>query len=180
MPFRHLTVVDIATLGAAPQIAAFFGDFGAGVIKIEHPRGDSLRRLVDRRGIALPWKLVNRNKQCVTLDLARPAGRALLDRILARADLQQSVHRGKRNAGLVERHCDLANPHFRARGNLVEVADDEAGCITTSAPSPIGFSAPGRIRHLGRGLGADNRAVYCDWLGLDEKEMKRLVDEGVV
>ena len=87
MPLSHLTVVDLATLAAAPQIAAFFGDFGARVIKIEHPRGDSLRKLVDGRGVPLTWKVVNRNKQHVTLDVTKPGGRALLDRMLARADL---------------------------------------------------------------------------------------------
>jgi crotonobetainyl-CoA:carnitine CoA-transferase CaiB-like acyl-CoA transferase len=87
MPFSRLTVIDVATLNAAPQIAAFFGDFGARVIKVEHPRGDSLRRLVDARGSALQWQLTNRNKECITLDLARPEGRALLDRLLARADM---------------------------------------------------------------------------------------------
>ncbi|MEW6269186.1 MAG: CoA transferase [Thermodesulfobacteriota bacterium] len=87
MPLSHLTVVDFATLAAAPQIAAFFGDFGARVIKVEHPRGDSLRRLVDASGTPLTWKIVNRNKQHVTLDVTKPAGRELLDRLLARADL---------------------------------------------------------------------------------------------
>jgi crotonobetainyl-CoA:carnitine CoA-transferase CaiB-like acyl-CoA transferase len=79
VPFQNLTVLDIATLAAAPQIAAFFGDFGARVIKVEHPRGDALRRLVDAQGLPLQWKIVNRNKQCVTLDLTRPAGREVLD-----------------------------------------------------------------------------------------------------
>jgi crotonobetainyl-CoA:carnitine CoA-transferase CaiB-like acyl-CoA transferase len=87
VPLSHLTVVDLATLAAAPQIAAFFGDFGARVIKVEHPRGDSLRALVDARGVPLTWKIVNRNKQHVTLDVTKPDGRALLDRMLARADL---------------------------------------------------------------------------------------------
>lgn len=87
MPLSQLTVVDLATLAAAPQIAAFFGDFGARVIKVEHPRGDSLRKLVDARGVPLTWKIVNRNKEHVTLDLTKPDGRALLDRLLARADL---------------------------------------------------------------------------------------------
>lgn len=87
MPLSKLTVVDLATLAAAPQIAAFFGDFGARVIKVEHPRGDSLRRLVDARGVPLTWKIVNRNKQHVTLDVTKPEGRALLDEMLARADL---------------------------------------------------------------------------------------------
>src|SRR5512147_1833906 len=87
MPFRHLTVVDIATLAAAPQIAAFFGDFGARVIKVEPPRGDALRQLLDQHGTALQWKIVNRNKQCVTLDLAQAAGRTVFEAMLARADL---------------------------------------------------------------------------------------------
>lgn len=87
MPLSHLTVIDLATLAAAPQIAAFFGDFGARVVKIEHPRGDSLRQLVDARGVPLTWKIVNRNKQHVTLDVTQPDGRALLDAMLARADL---------------------------------------------------------------------------------------------
>lgn len=87
MSLSHLTVVDLATLAAAPQIAAFFGDFGARVIKVEHPRGDSLRKLVDASGAPLTWRIVNRNKQHVTLDVTRPDGRALLDRMLGRADL---------------------------------------------------------------------------------------------
>jgi crotonobetainyl-CoA:carnitine CoA-transferase CaiB-like acyl-CoA transferase len=83
----HLTVIDLATLAAAPQIAAFFGDFGARVIKVEHPRGDSLRQLVDPSGMPLTWKVVNRNKEHVTLDVTKPDGRLLLDRMLDRADV---------------------------------------------------------------------------------------------
>lgn len=86
-PFADLVVVDVATLNAAPQIATFFGDLGARVVKVEHPRGDPLRALVGADGVALQWKLANRNKECVTLDVGRPEGRALLDRLLARADL---------------------------------------------------------------------------------------------
>jgi crotonobetainyl-CoA:carnitine CoA-transferase CaiB-like acyl-CoA transferase len=396
MPFRHLTVVDIATLAAAPQIAAFFGDFGARVIKVEHPRGDSLRRIVDQRGTALQWKIVNRNKQCITLDLTKPAGRDLLDKLLTRTDLlvcalsrdrlvrweldpqplaqrhprllvvnltaygttgpwadrsgsgtlaeavsglaaltgpadapptlspvglgdyvgvlqgiiaallglygrdapgggsgrgehldvamyepllgllaqriaaatRDGVEPGRhgnrfptvapRNtyrtadgtwvaltAGtddlvrkmfhllgrpelcndprfqdnlarvahvdeldaivaewIAARPCDevveqfnaagvslaavdgllrvAANPQFRARGSLIEVADAEAGAITTAAPSPARTQEPGRIRHLGRGRGADNRAVYCDWLGLSDNQLAALLAEGVI
>jgi crotonobetainyl-CoA:carnitine CoA-transferase CaiB-like acyl-CoA transferase len=393
VPFQGLTVIDIATLGAAPQIAAFFGDFGARVIKVEHPRGDSLRRLVDRHGAALQWKIVNRNKQCVTLDLAKPAGQAVLEMMLARADLlvcalsrerlarwrldtEQLAQRyprlvlinltaygttgpwcdrpgsgtlaeaisglaaltgaadgpptlspvglgdymgvlqgiiagllglysrdacggsagtfdvamyepllgllaqriaaavrdgaepgrhGNRFSTMAPRntyrtgdghwvaltagtdelvrklfyligrpelyddprfctnlariaHADeldeaigawigarsrddvvaafnnagvslaavdgllgvAANPHFRARGNLIDIADDEEGTITTAAPSPRLPGKPPRIRHLGRTLGADNHAVYRDWLGLDERKIAALVQAGVV
>jgi crotonobetainyl-CoA:carnitine CoA-transferase CaiB-like acyl-CoA transferase len=386
-PLAHVTVVDVATLNAAPQIATFFGDLGARVIKVEHPRGDPLRRLVDARGAAVQWTLANRNKECVTLDVARPAGRALLGRLLERADLLVTAlsasrlaawaldadtlraqhprlvavnlttygasgpwadrpgsgtlaeaatglahltgpadaaptlapvglgdHLGVlhgivtaltglllRDAGgrafdvsmtgpllallgqrlaqvartgvdpgrhgnrfptmaprnayragdgrwiaitagtddLVARlfavlgrpeladdprfrtnrarleHVDvldgliatwvgarpasdavdalvagrvsaavvddvpgvLANPHFRARGEIVTIDDPELGSITTAAPAIAGL---GTIRHLGRALGADNDAVYRDWLGIDEAELAHLRADGIV
>jgi crotonobetainyl-CoA:carnitine CoA-transferase CaiB-like acyl-CoA transferase len=122
--FSGLTVVDVATLNAAPQIAAFFGDFGARVIKVEHPRGDSLRRLVDARGDALQWKLTNRNKECVTLDLARAEGRALLARMLDRADLLVAgMSRGRlarwqlAPEDLAARHPRLVVVNLTAYGN---------------------------------------------------------------
>jgi crotonobetainyl-CoA:carnitine CoA-transferase CaiB-like acyl-CoA transferase len=108
--FSRLTVVDVASLAAAPQVATFFGDLGARVIKVEPPAGDPLRRLVDARGAALQWKLVNRNKECVTLDLAQDAGRALLDRLLARADVLVSALPAERLAA-----WGLDAPALRAR-----------------------------------------------------------------
>lgn len=398
MPLSHLTVVDLATLAAAPQIAAFFGDFGARVIKVEHPRGDSLRRLVDASGVPLAWKVVNRNKQHVTLDATKPDGRALLDRLLARADLlvcnlgrdrlarfgleaarlarthprlvvvnltaygtdgpwaerpgsgtlaeamsglaaltgepdgpptlspvglgdylgvlqgivsallglyardasrggaspargetldvamyepllglmalrlaqtsrdgtepgrhgnrfpttaprntyrtadggwvaltagtDDLAHRALEVIGGAElrddprfrdnlsrvRHADaldallgawiglrdtgevvaafnaagvsmasvdglgavLANPHFRARGSLVEAPDGDGGTMTLPAPSPRREADPGRIDHLGGGLGAHNDAVYREWLGCDAADLARWREEGVI
>jgi crotonobetainyl-CoA:carnitine CoA-transferase CaiB-like acyl-CoA transferase len=90
-PFADLVVVDLATLNAAPQIATFFADLGARVIKIEHPRGDPLRDLVDETGASLQWKLANRNKACITLDVAAAEGRVVLERLLERADLLVSA-----------------------------------------------------------------------------------------
>lgn len=86
-PLGHLVVLDIATLNAAPQIATFFGDLGACVLKVERPQGDPLRQLIDAQGVALQWKLTNRNKQCITLDVGKTDGRVLLEQLLARADL---------------------------------------------------------------------------------------------
>src|SRR6185503_5702883 len=109
-PFSHLVVLDIATLNAAPQIATFFGDLGARVIKIEHPRGDPLRQLSDAGGVALQWKLANRNKACVTLDVARREGLELLERLLDRADVLVSALPAAR---LADRKLDPAT--LRAR-----------------------------------------------------------------
>lgn len=116
MPLSRLTVVDLATLGAAPQIAAFFGDFGARVIKVEHPRGDALRRLVDERGAPITWRVVNRNKQHVTLDVGKPPGREVLDRLLARADLLVSNLPRERLARwrLDPEHLARTHPHLVA------------------------------------------------------------------
>ncbi|MGH7894234.1 MAG: CaiB/BaiF CoA transferase family protein [Candidatus Binatia bacterium] len=109
-PLAGLVVVDVATLNAAPQIAACFGDLGARVIKVEHPRGDPLRQLLDEHGVALQWKLANRNKECVTLDVTREDGRALLDGLLARADVLVSALSAERLLA-----WSLDAPSLRAR-----------------------------------------------------------------
>lgn len=88
MPLSGLRVLDAATLFAGPVIATLLGDFGADVVKIEHPRGDSLRGLGwEKDGISLWWLFVNRNKRCVTLDLSKPEGQELLRELVAQSDV---------------------------------------------------------------------------------------------
>lgn len=87
MRLADLVVVDLATLNAAPQIATWFADRGARVVKVEPPGGDPLRRLVDEQGVPIQWKLANRNKTAAACDVASPAGREALDALLADADL---------------------------------------------------------------------------------------------
>ncbi len=167
MPLSRLTVVDLATLGAAPQIAAFFGDFGARVIKVEHPRGDALRRLMDERGAPLTWRIVNRNKQHVTLDVAQPLGREILDRLLARADLLVSNLPRERLARwrLDSKHLARTHPHLVAvnltaygvegpwadrpgSGTLAEAMSGLAS-LTGSPDGPPGLSPVGLGDYLG-------------------------------
>ena len=81
-------MLDIGTLFPAPLCAAMLGDFGADVIKVEPPGGDSLRSMgakVD--GHSLGWAVVGRNKRSITLDLSHPRGQALLHRLVERADV---------------------------------------------------------------------------------------------
>ena len=69
--------MDAATLFAGPVIATIMGDFGADVVKIEHPRGDSLRTLGwTKDGVSLWWALIGRNKRAITLNLSKPRGRS--------------------------------------------------------------------------------------------------------
>ncbi|MEV4136049.1 CoA transferase [Dactylosporangium sp. NPDC049742] len=84
-----ITVVDVSTLFAGPLAATILGDFGADVIKIEHPvKGDPSRGHGPAKdGVPLWWTLLGRNKRCATLNLSKPAGAELLKRILAGADV---------------------------------------------------------------------------------------------
>jgi crotonobetainyl-CoA:carnitine CoA-transferase CaiB-like acyl-CoA transferase len=45
---------------------------------------------------------------------------------------------------------------------------------------PRFVGTPGEVRHAGRSLGADNRAIYLDRIGLDEVELARLTEAGVI
>jgi formyl-CoA transferase len=85
-PLAGLRVIDVATLLAGPLIATHLGDFGADVIKIEHPSGDSLRQTgYQKDGVPLWWKVVSRNKRCVTLNLKRAP--ELFKRLVTDADV---------------------------------------------------------------------------------------------
>jgi crotonobetainyl-CoA:carnitine CoA-transferase CaiB-like acyl-CoA transferase len=88
LPLEGLRVVDCATLFAGPVIATLMGDFGADVLKVEHPRGDGLRSMGwQKDGVSLWWALVARNKRCMTLKLSEPRGAELLKRLASEADV---------------------------------------------------------------------------------------------
>lgn len=82
-------VIDCATLFAGPMAATILGDFGAEVIKIEHPvKGDPSRGHGPRKdGIGLWWKILGRNKQAVTLNLGIARGAELLRDLVAGTDV---------------------------------------------------------------------------------------------
>ncbi|MFI0900908.1 CaiB/BaiF CoA transferase family protein [Streptomyces sp. NPDC020983] len=88
-PLTGLRVVDLATLFAGPTAATLLGDFGADVIKVEHPRKpDPCRGHGPAKdGVGLWWKQLGRNKRTVTADLATPGGRDVLLRLAATADV---------------------------------------------------------------------------------------------
>ncbi|MFE2039631.1 CaiB/BaiF CoA transferase family protein [Streptomyces sp. NPDC059477] len=88
-PLTGLRVLDLATLFAGPLAATLLGDFGAEVIKVEHPtRPDPSRgHGPSKDGIGLWWKFLGRNKRTITLDLSRPGGRRTLLRLAASADV---------------------------------------------------------------------------------------------
>ena len=88
-PLSGLRVLDLATLFAGPMAATMLGDFGAEVIKIEHPTKPDPSRGhgPSKDGIGLWWKLLGRNKRTITLNLSKPGGRATFLRLAASADV---------------------------------------------------------------------------------------------
>jgi crotonobetainyl-CoA:carnitine CoA-transferase CaiB-like acyl-CoA transferase len=89
LPLAGLRVLDVATVIGGPGAATRLGDFGADVIKVEHPvTGDTTRSFGWRvGGVTLWWKHLSRNKRPVTLKLSHPRGQDLLLRLVERADV---------------------------------------------------------------------------------------------
>jgi crotonobetainyl-CoA:carnitine CoA-transferase CaiB-like acyl-CoA transferase len=87
-PLKGVRVLDLGTVYAAPITAMLLGDYGADVLKIEHPRGDPARTHgPSKDGHGLWWKVISRNKRTATLVLSRPEGREILEQLAADADV---------------------------------------------------------------------------------------------
>ena len=88
-PLAGLRVIDASTIVAGPMLCTFLGDFGAEVIKVEHPgRGDDMRRHgPSADDVPLWWKVISRNKRTVTLYLGAPEGQELFRRLADSADV---------------------------------------------------------------------------------------------
>jgi len=88
-PLVGLRVLDLGTRIGAPFAATLLADLGADVIKVELPgRGDFMRTIGPfERGQSLFWAVEGRGKRSVTLDLRKPAGQALLKRLVPLADV---------------------------------------------------------------------------------------------
>jgi len=85
-----LRVLDLSRVLAGPLCAQMLADHGASVIKVEPPDGDEARRFgppLDERGEVAYFGALNRGKRSIAVDLSRPAGRAVLERLLAGADV---------------------------------------------------------------------------------------------
>lgn len=88
-PLDGLRVLEAATLFAGPLAATMMADFGADVIKIEHPKtSDPVRYHGYRKGdSSLWWKMIGRNKRTITLYLGAPDGQAIMKDLIRDADV---------------------------------------------------------------------------------------------
>ncbi len=89
LPLEGITVIDFATLIAAPGVATFLGDFGASVIKVELPEiGDPMRgKIAYPDGRSPIWLNEGRNKKTITLNLRTQEGQQIAHKLAAKADV---------------------------------------------------------------------------------------------
>ncbi|MGF1639544.1 MAG: CaiB/BaiF CoA transferase family protein [Rhodospirillales bacterium] len=91
LPLAGIRVIDVGTFLAGPYAASMMGEFGAEVLKVEHPiAGDPMRRFgtsSKRHDATLAWLSEARNKKSVTIDLRQPAGVELFIKLVRKADV---------------------------------------------------------------------------------------------
>ncbi len=155
-PLAGVRVLDLGTVYAAPITAMLLGDYGADVLKIEHPRGDPARTHgASKDGHGLWWKVIARNKQAMTLDVRSTEGREILLRLAAVSDVMVENFRPgvleswdlgpdrllARNPGLVLLRATgfgQVGPYARRRafGSLAEAMTGFAHPRSAKGPSP--------------------------------------------
>jgi crotonobetainyl-CoA:carnitine CoA-transferase CaiB-like acyl-CoA transferase len=88
-PLQGIRVIDMTGIVFGPVATQALADWGADVIKVESPEGDTLRHagVARHRGMGAIFLNLNRGKRSIVLDLAQPAGRAVIRELLAGADL---------------------------------------------------------------------------------------------
>ncbi|VFM98619.1 MAG: succinyl-CoA:L-malate CoA transferase subunit B [Candidatus Kentron sp. G] len=90
MPLEGIRVIDVATFIAAPYAAGILGEFGAEVLKVEHPLGgDPCRHFgsATEKGDTLAWLSEARNKKSVTVDLRNKEGSEIFKKLVAKSDV---------------------------------------------------------------------------------------------
>ena len=139
-PLAGLRVLDVSTVLAGPLSCQILGDYGADVIKVEHPgRGDSFRthgRQKDGQG--LWWKSVSRNKRHIGLYLGDPDGAEVFLRLADTADVVVENFR----PGTLEKwgvggtRCTPATPGWCWPGSPGSARRAPTGTGPASAPWP--------------------------------------------
>ena len=160
-PLEGLLAISVEQAIAGPMCGRLLADGGARVIKVERPEGDFARaydRLLDGESIYFVW--LNRGKESVICDLAKPDDRALFEALVAKADvLVQNLKPGALAklgldpATLTKRHprlvaCSISGygdtgPYAQRKAyDMLIQAESGLASVTGSAgePSRVGIS----------------------------------------
>lgn len=157
-PLEGLLVVAMDQAVAAPYCASRLADAGARVIKVERPEGDFARGY-DKvaNGLSSYFVWLNRGKESVCLDIKAPDDKALLERLIARADvfIQNLAPGAMKRAGfgsaeLRAKHPRLITVDISGYGEEGEYASMKAYDLLVQAESGLAYitgraEGPGRV-----------------------------------
>jgi crotonobetainyl-CoA:carnitine CoA-transferase CaiB-like acyl-CoA transferase len=181
-PLQGLLVVTLEQAVAAPYCSSRLADAGARVIKVERREGDFARGY-DRtvHGESSYWVWINRGKESIALDLKSPSELALLERMLARADVfiqnlapGATERMGLGSAALRARHPRLVTCDISGYGEEGELRDLKAYDLLVQAESGLVAvsGAPGEWGRIGVSL-CDINAGLNALVGIQQALLQR-------
>ena len=160
-PLQGVRVLEVAIYAFVPSAAAILADWGADVLKVEHPvLGDPGRTTAawgvpaDVNGVSHLWEVANRGKRAITLDLASPEGKAILMELVDESDVfvTNFLPAARRKLGIEPEDIQGRNPRIiyavaarRGRGASCRNAVGSTGSRTGRARGRR--SASRRRRH---------------------------------
>ena len=119
---------------------------------------------------------------------ARSKNRPALDEIVGAwtgqhtaSEIETALHAADVPATRIYTLSDIFNdPHYAARGAIVQMPDEALGTVAAAAPVPRLSLTPGTVRHSGRRVGQDTQSVLCELAGLGDSEIAALWAAGVI
>ncbi|MFO1160407.1 MAG: CoA transferase [Reyranellaceae bacterium] len=111
-----------------------------------------------------------------------------LDAIIARwtetlplAEIEAILNKASVPATRIFTVADIFNdPHYKARGSIIEAPDQHLGTVAMPTVVPRLSDTPGAVRHAGRDVGQDSRAVLREVLSMNDERIDALTREGIV
>jgi len=170
-----IRLIEVADWGFVPSAATVLGDWGADIIKIEHPvRGDPMRGLVTSglvpgaHGVNFFVEHLSRNKRSIGVDLNQPAGRDILYRLVDTADifLTNFLPAARRRLGITYEDLRQRNPRIiyaKGHGQGQKGPDAERGGYDGCSFWARGGIAD-RLTRPGQPL-VQQRAAFGDFTG---------------
>ena len=74
----------------------------------------------------------------------------------------------------------MADPHYQAREDIIDIDDPELGKTKMLGIVPKFSETPGAVEHAGPTLGEHNQHIYGSWLGLDEGDLAEMTGQGTI
>jgi itaconate CoA-transferase len=158
LPLEGLLVIAMDQAVAAPYCASRLADAGARVIKVERPEGDFARGYdAVANGMSSYFVWLNRGKESICLDIKKPDDKALLERLIAKADvfIQNLAPGAMKRAGfgsaeLRAKHPRLITVDISGYGEEGDYATMKAYDLLVQAESGLAYvtgraEGPGRV-----------------------------------